>query len=163
MTYNEFVRDARQIGEGVVIPDTVRLEQNKQAYAQQIVSSPAFVTRFPQNDAATYVTALYASAGVTPVGTEQQQAIDAYNTAGTATEKRVAAFRKVADSGSVRDAEFRPAFVLMEYFGYLRVNPDQPGYNFWLTKLNQFNGSYIDAEMVKSFIVSGEYRERFIP
>ena len=35
------------------------------------------------------------------------------------------------------------------------------GYNFWLNKLNSFNGDYIGADMVKSFVVSGEYRQRF--
>jgi hypothetical protein len=57
----------------------------------------------------------------------------------------------------------------MQYFGYLRRNPNDPsdtdytGYNFWLTKLNQFNGNFVTAEMVKAFIVSGEYRGRFGP
>ena len=62
--------------------------------------------------------------------------------------------------------EFNRAFVLMQFFGYLRRNPnDAPdaGYDFWLTKLNQFNGNYGDAEMVKAFIISGEYRQRFGP
>jgi len=55
----------------------------------------------------------------------------------------------------------------MQYVGYLRRNPDDApdnnldGLNFWLTKLNQFNGNFIEAEMVKAFLVSGEYRERF--
>ena len=59
----------------------------------------------------------------------------------------------------------------MQYFGYLRRNPnDAPepglnfgGYNFWLGKLNEFNGNYIDAEMVKAFIISGEYRAALRP
>ena len=74
----------------------------------------------------------------------------------------------------VEDADFRAkelnrAFVLMEYFGYLRRNPDDPpdnnlsGYNFWLNKLNQFNGNFVNAEMVKAFIKSTEYRGRFGP
>jgi hypothetical protein len=74
----------------------------------------------------------------------------------------------VTDSASVRQAEFNAAFVLLEYFGYLRRNPtDLPddasdaGYQFWLTKLNQFNGDFIRAEMVKAFISSTEYRGRF--
>jgi hypothetical protein len=33
----------------------------------------------------------------------------------------------------------------------------------WLQKLNQFNGNYLDAEMVKAFINSDEYRHRFGP
>ena len=66
-------------------------------------------------------------------------------------------------------AELNRAFVLMEYFGYLRRNPDDApestrdytGYDFWLTKLVQFNGNYINAEMVKAFLSSTEYRQRF--
>lgn len=34
-------------------------------------------------------------------------------------------------------------------------------YDFWLTKLNQFAGNYINAEMSKAFITSIEYRQRF--
>jgi hypothetical protein len=49
----------------------------------------------------------------------------------------------------------------MEYFGYLRRDPDAEGYNHWLTKLNQFNGNFVEAEMVKAFIQSAEYRARF--
>jgi hypothetical protein len=39
--------------------------------------------------------------------------------------------------------------------------PHLDGYNFWLQKLNEFNGDFRRAEMVKSFLVSGEYRARF--
>jgi hypothetical protein len=57
----------------------------------------------------------------------------------------------------------------MEYFGYLRRNPNDPpdnnfnGYNFWLNKLNVFNGDFLQAEMVKAFLNSSEYRGRFGP
>ena len=57
----------------------------------------------------------------------------------------------------------------MQYFGYLRRDPnaapdtDHTGYDFWLTKLNDFNGNFINAEMVKAFISSIEYRQRFGP
>jgi hypothetical protein len=40
---------------------------------------------------------------------------------------------------------------------------DYTGYDFWLTKLNQFNGNFINAEMVKAFLSSIEYRQRFGP
>jgi len=40
---------------------------------------------------------------------------------------------------------------------------DFQGYNFWLNKLTQFNGDYNGAEMVKAFLVSTEYRQRFDP
>jgi len=67
----------------------------------------------------------------------------------------------------MKNNEKNRAFVLMQYFGYLRRNPDDPqdtdfrGWEFWLNKLNQFNGNFIDAEMVKAFITSGEYCDRF--
>jgi hypothetical protein len=76
---------------------------------------------------------------------------------------RAQALRLVAESESLKKSEFNRAFVALEYFGYLRREPDAPGYNFWLTKLNQFNGDYIAAEMVKAFISSSEYRQRFGP
>ena len=66
----------------------------------------------------------------------------------------------VADA-DLSKAEFDRAFVLMQYFGYLRRDPDEEGYNFWLAKLNQFDGDYVAAEMVKAFISSDEYRHRF--
>ena len=50
---------------------------------------------------------------------------------------------------------------MMEYFGYLRRDPDASGYQFWLNKLSEFNGDFERAEMVKAFINSGEYRQRF--
>jgi hypothetical protein len=55
----------------------------------------------------------------------------------------------------------------MEYFGYLRRDPnsgqdrDFSGYNFWLDKLDRFDGNFQEAEMVKAFLTSSEYRSRF--
>ena len=77
--------------------------------------------------------------------------------------------RAVAEDPDLKSAELNRAFVLMQYFGYLRRNPNDPqdldhtGYDFWLTKLKQFNGNFVNAEMVKAFIVSAEYRQRFGP
>jgi hypothetical protein len=75
----------------------------------------------------------------------------------------------VAENPTLIQQEKNRGFVLMQYFGYLRRNPnegqdiDYTGYDFWLRKLNQFNGNSVDAEMVKAFISSGEYRQRFAP
>ena len=52
---------------------------------------------------------------------------------------------------------------------YLRRNPNDAldnnfnGFNFWLTKLNLFKENFLDAEMVKAFLSSPEYRSRFGP
>ncbi|MBC8029296.1 MAG: TIGR03118 family protein [Pyrinomonadaceae bacterium] len=80
-----------------------------------------------------------------------------------ATETRATVLRKVSEQEELKNLEFNKAFVLMEYFGYLRRDPDTAGFNFWLNKLNAFNGNFINAEMVKAFIGSLEYRQRFGP
>jgi choice-of-anchor B domain-containing protein len=164
MTFDELTAAQRQIDEGVVVGQPgyeERLAKNKRDYAIAVAAAPAFAARFPQTSAAAYVDALYASAGVAPTAAERQAAIDAYNAAPDSTAGRTLALRVVADSNAVRAAEFNAAFVLMEYHGYLRRNPDEAGYQFWLSKLNQFNGNYVEAEMVKAFISSIEYRQRF--
>jgi hypothetical protein len=173
VTYSSFMRDARQVGEGVVIGQPgalAQLDQNKSAYALQIVSSPAFIQNNSTSVAADYVDALFIRAlkfNGSPTTQERQNAIDAFGIGDLAG--RAAALRVVADSNSVRQKQLNSAFVLMEYFGYLRRNPtdapdtDNSGYSFWLGKLNDFNGNYIEAEMVKAFITSIEYRQRFGP
>jgi hypothetical protein len=80
-----------------------------------------------------------------------------------ATETRATVLRKVAEQEELLVRETNSAFVLMEYFGYLRRDVDTAGFNFWLNKLNAFNGNFIDAEMVRAFIESLEYRQRFGP
>src|SRR2546422_10591246 len=91
----------------------------------------------------------------------------ATNTADTAARAR--ALRRVAENSTLNIQEFNRAFVLMQFFGYLRRDPnsgpdtDYTGYDFWLTKLNAFNGNFVSAEMVKAFITSSEYRQRFGP
>ncbi|HEX3281957.1 MAG TPA: CHRD domain-containing protein, partial [Pyrinomonadaceae bacterium] len=79
------------------------------------------------------------------------------------TETRATVLRKVAEQEELQVRETNAAFVLMEYFGYLRRDADTAGFNFWLNKLNSFNGNFIDAEMVRAFIESSEYRQRFGP
>ena len=82
---------------------------------------------------------------------------------------RVAVLLKLTDDADFRAREFNRAFVLMQYFGYLRRAPNESpdtnfdGYNFGLSKLDEFNGNFINAEMVKAFINSIEYRQRFGP
>jgi uncharacterized protein (TIGR03118 family) len=80
-----------------------------------------------------------------------------------ATETRATVLRKVAEAEELKVREFNASFVLMEYFGYLRRDPDTAGFNFWLGKLNSANGDFVAAQMVDAFITSLEYRQRFGP
>ena len=175
---NEFLPDTQQIGQDVVVGGTnwqVKLESNKQAFVTQFVTRSRFVNAFPGSlTPSQLVDMLYANAAVTsPPAAERGAAInefgDAANTADAAARAR--ALRRVAENSTLGQQELNRAFVLMQYFGYLQRNPnDAPepglnfdGYDFWLNKLNQFNGNFVDAEMVKAFITSGEYRQRFGP
>jgi CSLREA domain-containing protein len=173
--FHEFLPDTQQIGKGVVIGQPgaeQQLENNKVAFTQDFVSRLRFTTAYPTTmTPAQFVDALFANTGVTPSTVDRSAAINEFagagNTADTAARAR--ALRRVAENSTFTQQEFNRAFVLMQYFGYLRRNPDETpdsdysGYDFWLTKLNQFGGNFINAEMVKAFIVSGEYRQRFGP
>jgi len=167
---NEFFPDTQEISQGVVVNqpgwETV-LENNKQAYTAEFVQRARFTTAFPANmTPAQFVDRLNTNAG-NPLSTAERNQLVSDLTAGTKTRAQV--LRAVAEDPDLNNAEFNRAFVLMEYFGYLRRNPNDPqdadysGYDFWLTKLNQFNGNYINAEMVKAFLSSIEYRQRFGP
>ena len=170
----QFLSDSAAVGSGVIVtPDNSNsykqlLEQNQTAYAQNVVRSSAFIAKYPTTlSASAYVDALFSTAGVTPTNAERQTATDTFG-AGDAAG-RAATLREISRTDTIKNAEFRNAFVLMQYFGYLRRSPtDSPdnndaGYQFWLGKLNQFNGDYLKSEMVRSFILSTEYRGRFDP
>ena len=131
-----------------------------------------FITAFPTTSTPQqFVDQLFTNAGVTPSTSDRNAAIaefgSATNTSAVAARGR--ALRDVAENSILNQQEFNRAFVLMQYFGYLRRDPnsgpdaDYTGYDFWLTKLNQFNGNFVNAEMVKAFITSSEYRQRFGP
>ncbi|MFN2578714.1 MAG: hypothetical protein ABR607_13605 [Pyrinomonadaceae bacterium] len=172
--FSEFVPDVKQIGNGVIVNQgqwQQQLEANKVAFSQAFVQRSTFTSAYPP--AATtptaFVDALFQKVGVTPSATDRTTAIGEFSGAANISDvaARGRALRDVAENATLQQNEFNRAFVLMQYFGYLRRDPnsgqdtDYTGYDFWLTKLNQFNGSFINAEMVKAFIESSEYRGRF--
>jgi photosystem II stability/assembly factor-like uncharacterized protein len=171
--YSEFIKDTQRIGRGVVVlaPGWEQaLENNKQAYALEFVSTSRFVTALPTSlTPAQFVDALNSNAGNVLSASERTTAINLFGVANNTANlsARAQALRQVAEDPDLVSAESNRAFVLAQYFGYLRRNPNDPqdtdytGYDFWLTKLNQFNGDYIAAEMVKAFIAADEYRHRF--
>ncbi|HJZ80323.1 MAG TPA: Calx-beta domain-containing protein, partial [Pyrinomonadaceae bacterium] len=171
--FAEFLKDTQRIGQGVVVlaPGWEQaLENNKQAYALEFVSTIRFATAYPTTMTPTQFVDLFNQhAGNVLSLSERNAAISLFGGAGNTGNLTVRAqvLRQVAEDQDLYNAESNRAFVLAEYFGYLRRNPNDPqdpdytGYEFWLTKLNQFNGNYIAAEMVKAFISSIEYRQRF--
>jgi hypothetical protein len=134
----------------------------------RFTAASAFPTIMPPDQ---FVDALNQNAGNILSASERTTVINLFGGAANSgnVTARAQALRMVAEDQDLYNAEFNRAFVLAEYFGYLRRNPneapdgDYTGYDFWLTKLNQFNGNYINAEMVKAFLSSIEYRQRFGP
>jgi len=177
VSFAQLLPDTQQIGNGVVVGVgdwQTRLNNNKAVFAQDFVSRASFIDKHPISlTPAAFVDALFANGGVTPTAGERTAAINEFSGAGNTanTAARARALRLVAENATLTSQESNKAFVLMQYFGYLRRNPYDPpeptldygGYNFWLNKLNQFNGNYVSAEMVRAFILSSEYRQRFGP
>ncbi len=165
--YSQFEHDAQTIQQGLIFGqpnfDQV-LEVNTLAFLADFVSRPEFEVAFPLTQTpAEYVDALIANTGVVFTTAERSAAIFEFFGAPTSADPtgRARALRRIVSNSGFAAAEFNRTFVAMEYFGYLRRDPDAPGFNFWLNKLNSFNGNFVDSDMVKSFINSGEYRERF--
>ena len=166
--FAELIPDAQTIGNGVVVGEPNwqgKLEANTVAFINTFVSRLEFQAAYPaQLTAAQYVDNLNTLAGGALSTNERNALVNGLN---GGQETRATVLRKVAEDVDFSNAEFNRAFVLMQYFGYLRRNPDAApdtdfsGYDFWLAKLNQFGGDFRAAEMVKAFITSGEYKNRF--
>ncbi|HEX8499540.1 MAG TPA: SBBP repeat-containing protein [Pyrinomonadaceae bacterium] len=181
--YREFLRDQQEVGRGVVVNQgawQTQLEANRQEFARQWVQRSEFVAQFPLGmTAEQYVNKLFANSGVTPTAAESSSAVASYS---NTVEGRAAALRNVVESNSVYNRQFNAAFVLSQYIGYLRRNPndapepalDYSGFDFWLAKMDSFSlpGENVRdesvalsrvrrAEMVRAFLVSAEYRGRF--
>lgn len=173
LTLEEFTRDAQEIGRNVVVNQSgwqQQLLNNQQAYMAEFVQRSRFVSEFPTSlSPSEFVDRLLVNAGVTFSANDRAAVIAEFGSTVTSSDinARARALRRVAQSSTLAQQEFNQAFVLMQYFGYLRRDPNSPpdrnfeGYNFWLNKLNQFGGNFQDAEMVKAFLLSGEYRQRF--
>jgi hypothetical protein len=165
---SEFLLDSLQISNGVIIGQPgaqALLEANKVAFANDFVGRSRFTTAYPGSmTAAQFVDALNANSGNALDSTQRNNMVNQL-TAGTLT--RAQAVRQIAEDGDLNNTEKNKAFVLMQYLGYLRRDPnsgqdtDYTGYDFWLQKLNQHGGDFHAAQMVRSFIVSGEYLGRF--
>jgi hypothetical protein len=153
-TYFQFMADRSRI-------DANHLKPGKQAFGTAWVQRAAFKAAYP--DAMPqdqFVNKLYDTAGLVGYQTERLQAIqDLSNN----VKSRAQVLRDAIEIPAFTTQEYNPSFVLMQYFGYLRRDADQGGYQFWLSVLNsqlpQDTSGY--HSMVCAFVTSGEYQDRF--
>jgi hypothetical protein len=173
----EFMRDMSTVSEGIVVGNAISgavVEANRNRLAAEFVQRPEFIIKYGGLNHTLYVDELFNTTGIAATTAQKQALVDGL-TGGT--ETRASVLRKVVDGTLVIsesnvqfttsygqafiNQETRRKFVFMEYIAYLRRNPDTPGFVFWLGKLNFYNGDPFQAEMVRSFILSPEYRNRF--
>jgi len=171
----EFERDTEAVQNGVTVGQgnwQQTLNNNRDAFMRDFVMRGEFVGVYPTTDTPTqYVDKVYLHGGITPASSERANAIAEFGSATTAADAgaRGRALLGITQNATFQQREMNRSFVQMEYFGYLRRNPnDAPdgnfaGYDFWLNKLSAAGGNYISSEMIRAFISSIEYRRRFGP
>ena len=171
--YGQLMRDLQIINQGQFNNQSVPFGQpgwdailaaNQQAFFSDFVLRPMFAGTLPTTQTpAQFVDQLYGNAGVTPGAAERQAAIDEFGAASTTadTAARARALRRVTQNTTFVANEFNRAFVLFEYAGFMRRHPDQSGYDFYVNLLNNVNGNFQSVGMIKRFLDSDEYRQRF--
>jgi Domain of unknown function (DUF4214) len=176
-TYSDYIRDMAQVGQGIVVNnklDPTVINNNKHAFVDAFVNKAEFQVAYPANlTPAQFVDKLSQTTGVTLTANDRTALINELTA--NASARGSVVFKIVDGTEAITDGalvfqtpygqqyynqEFDTAFVFMEYIAYLRRNPDQDGYNFWLEKLKRY-GNWVDAQMVLAFILSPEYRNRF--
>jgi CSLREA domain-containing protein len=173
LSLREFTPDAQKISNGVVVLQSgwqQKLETNNQSFMNQFVQRTRFAGAYPTSmTPAQFVDKLFATARVESTDPDYAASLALFGAATDTSDlaARAQVLRRLAENTSFTRRQFNHAFVLMEYFGYLRRDPntgrdtDFSGYEFWRDKLNSFNGNFENAEMVKAFLSATEYRGRF--
>ena len=182
---SEFIPDAQFVGAGILVNSQLsgaKINQNKADFAAQFVNCTdaakyrcaEFKGIYDGLNNQQYVDKLFQTTGVNASASDRTALVNGLN---GGSETRASVLHKVVDGIVVigegnqtfttsygqafYNSESNRAFVQLEYFGYMKRDPDDAGYTFWLGKLDQFGGNFVNAEMVLAFISSPEYRARF--
>ncbi|HLL75539.1 MAG TPA: GDSL-type esterase/lipase family protein [Pyrinomonadaceae bacterium] len=152
--YEELIADMRRVtGETA---DEVLARRG--ALANSWVERQEFRVRYPSTlSDAEFVNKLVETAGVTLTGAVTRESLVSELQQRTKTRSEVVA--ALAEHPAVTEKFFRPAFVTMQYAGYLRRTAEQTGFDDWLKYLNQNPQDYYT--MVNGFLYSQEYALRF--
>ncbi len=152
-SYAEFVPDMAQVG-GPQSPESEVL--SKAAYTEAWTQRPEFKTRYDTVSNSTYVNTLEANAEVTIAN---KATLIAALDNGQKTRGEV--LREIVETNVVGNRFFNRSFVAMQYFGYLRRDPDTVGFQNWLNTLDANPSNF--RHMIFGFLFSTEYRQRFGP
>jgi len=150
-TYKEFIPDMQKVG-GAQSPEQEVVSKNQ--YMNDFVLKDEFKAIYDGLNNQGYVDKLEQTAGVTI--SNKATLVNALN-AGTQTRAQV--LRTFIESQPVFDKFFNRGFVTMQYFGYLRRDPDTIGFKNWVDTLNADPSNF--RHMIFGFIFSTEYLNRF--
>src|SRR6185503_14078778 len=131
-----------------------QLEAAKVTFVNDFMNRQAFMTTYNGLTNTQYVDTLLATAGVTSPNRDFWIAA-----LGNGTRTRATVLRDISESQQVYDKYYNQAFVVMQYFGYLRRDPDASYLN-WIQELDTTGNA---RNMINGFVNSLEYRFRFGP
>jgi hypothetical protein len=159
-TFNEFLSDRAELA------GNASLDASRSALARSMAQRPEFAGRFEADTTAeSFVDALIQSVwdgSQLDLANERERLLTRYRGGTTQIESRGFVLEELAVDPALKQAQYNPAFVLTEYFCYLRRNPDEHGYTFWVEILNHEAAEGYPG-LVCSFITSAEYQLRFSP
>jgi hypothetical protein len=165
--YAEFVPDVARLNG---FQSVAEQRASKDAYLLDFVNRQEFRNLYGQYltadssravDPAGFVDALSARAGVTPAS--RQTLINNLQSGARDPAHTLEDFILTPEISAVGSRFYDRGFITMQYFGYLRRDPEAAGFDFWVGQLIGPNaphrGDY--RFMVGGFLQSDEYRFRF--
>jgi hypothetical protein len=150
-TYKEFIPDMQKVG-GAQSPEQEVISKNQ--YMNDFVLKDEFKTLYPDSlSNQAYVDKLEQTAGVALPN--KADLVTALNNG----QSRAQVLRTFVETATVFNKFFNRGFVTMQYFGYLRRDPDPIGFTNWVDTLNADPSNF--RHMIFGFIFSTEYLNRF--
>jgi hypothetical protein len=157
-TFDEFAKDRQRVVAGP------SLDSQKAAFTQDFVKRPEFVQKYGNaRTAKSFVHAILKTvrrtSGLDLTSLVGPLLVD-YQKGHDMNQSRGLVLNTIAANGTLAQAQYNSAFVLTEYFAYLRRDPSPAAYDFWLRVIDdRAHRSY--RIMVCTFVTSAEYQRRF--
>ena len=167
--YEDFLLDTARLNG---LQTLAEQRQAKDAYLLDFINDGYFKLLYSKylepdgsraKDAAGFVDALCQKAGITPAS--RQTLIDNLQTGAREPAHTVEDFINTPEISGAGTRFYDLGFITMQYLGYLKREPEQTGFNFWVGQLIGANAPHrLDYRfMIGGFLQSDEYRLRFGP
>jgi hypothetical protein len=147
--FPEFMADVKRLNGMQTVPEQIKAKED---YVKDFSSRQEFRNLYDQHTTAdAFITALSNKAGVNPASRATLVQL--------AGQSRSAALKAFIETPEVAEKFYDRGFIAMQYYGYLRREPEAAGFQFWQQKMIETNHDY--RFMVAGFINSDEYKLRF--